>query len=427
METDEAKFGLAVECIGAAIKGLVLYVALVMTNFWMYQEGAGVFQPWLLMTIVPFPVVLCYIYYRWDEVVCFGLHLAAGLVWGIFGWFIITNHIYYIAALVLAIGESLINKFILGDWEARRYARRYKMQNYIKWGVIMAVLSVVMVKFSNPVSETYPISPSVCGAYMIGAFGVYVLCIVVFRYMFLQYDYFRQRDTLDEYAYRQVKRMDTIIIVVVAVVIGLSVLFVNETIVRLFNKLALTLIGLLVSAGIFGLGNLKTKQYFGGKGGVDVPQGAPAPAKQVANQFPLQGIVLVLAIAILIFLLIKIYKKFMANYSIGKDEAEYIKPEDKSKRIYATLEYEEKPDVQFANNNRGRIRKFYYKYMSTRMRKSKVTNIRGKTPQELAQLYQSPHERGQIQDATELYEKARYSMEECTDEEVTRMKALTGK
>lgn len=425
MENEEKMFGLAVDLLGAAMKGLALYTVLLTTNFWLYQEGGGAFQPVLLGLIVPFMMLLAYIYCRFDDGICFDLHMAAGLVGGITAYYLFSNTFYVIMAIVIAIADSLFQKFVLGDMDSRRYAKRYKMQYYTKWGVIMAIVSIVMSVYSNQPNEGAPISPQVCNYYMIGAFAVYLLLIVLLKYMFLQYNYFRQKESIGNHSYAQMKRMNLIIGVSCALFIGLAVLMLNETIVNLATKMILAVLGGLAGLGIFGLSKIELSKLENGSAVVDgVTTGEmPVIEARPTSEFPVEGVCMVILIAAVIYSLWKLYKSFAANYKTGSDEAEYIRMEEDKKIRFSTV-YSKKQESHFSNNNRGKIRKMYYKDMSARIKQSKCTDIKGKTPRELAESYSIPKNRKQIHEMTDIYRKARYSNEECMSETVNRMREL---
>lgn len=424
MGNEEEKFGLMVDCLGAVMKGLVLYVALLVINFWMYQDGVGDFQPWLLMTMIPYMVLVAIVYSTFDGVRCVGLHMTLGAIWVLWGLMVLTSRLYYTGAVLLGLGESLFQKFKLGDWDARRYARRYKMQNYIKWGVIITCFSILLIIYAGEPSKEYPIGVQACINYIILAFAVYLLSMVLFQYMFVQYNYFRQRDSMDQYSYGQLKRMNGIMAVVLILLIGLSVILLNKTIVQLLNKAVATLIGVIIGGGIMGLSNIKLKQTEGGSY-VDVPTGAaPDVGNNVSSQFPVEEVGTILLIVAVGFLLFRIYKMFGAKYSTEHDEAEYIVPRDEEKRQYFTYKRKKGQENNFDNNNRGRIRKQYYRFMHARMKKSAVGKNRGDTPQELARKYGKPYEGEQLSYMTDIYEKARYSDLDCTDEDVLNMKEL---
>lgn len=424
MQREEAKFGLATEFCGAAMKGLVLYCILLMTNFWKYQEGAGDFQPLLTASIVLLPMALSYIYCKWKDLSCTLLHAAVTALWCAFGALTVSNGIYYIIAAVVAMGESLFQKFFLGDMDARRYARRYKMQNYIKYGVMIAMISMIMLQYSNPVSEQHPISPTTCCGYMVAAFGVYVLSIILYRYMFLQYNYFRQKERVGGYAYRQLKRMNVIMAIVALFLISLAMLLADEGVVKLAEKLLAGIMEILIALGVTGLSKIKTKQLETGSKAVEVAEGNWKVQKaRPAAQIP-DGLIDLVIVLVVGYVLFKIYKRFAANYKTGNDEAEYIRVNDEKEKFFSTIKSTGK-ETGFSNNNRGKIRKLYYKMINAGIDKSTRSAVQGKTARELTEMFSKPYDRDNARKMTKIYEKARYSQEECTDQDVEEMKELS--
>lgn len=402
------------------MKGIVFYVALLVANFWMYQEGNGAFQPVLLMSIIPYMTVLSYLYSKYDDAECIILHVLTAFVCGGFGMLVISNRIYYMAAVLAGLFDSFVYKFVLGDYDARRYARRFKMQNYMKWGVLIVGLAILMEYEAENKTAAYPVGTDVCDNYIVFAFGLYLLLVVLFRYMFLQYEYFRQRNASAGYTIGQLKRMNGIMAVVVTLLIGIAVLLLNETVVKVVKKAVTTLSGLIMGGAVLGLSNIKTKQTDVANS-VNLSDGVGQFAKNSVtdSRFPVEAVVIIILLVCAVLLLIKIYKNIGANYTMENDEAEYITIKDRNKTDYGMVE------AVFENNNSGKVRKLYYKQMNPRIDRSETETANKKTPKELAEAYGKAYEQQKLSRITKLYEKVRYSNEECTKEEIGQMKELT--
>lgn len=422
------RFGLAVDMIGAAIKGVVLYCVLLLMGFWGYQDGRGRFLPWLYLPIIPFVIALAYIYHKKDGGACVGWHVLAVLLWSMLALLAQGNRLAWIAAGLLATGGSLVNKFIRGDSDTDRHVKRFKLQNHYKWGVcIWALYTILYIQSSRP-SAAHPLSQDSCGRYMIAAFIVYLILVVMLDYTYTQYDYFRKRTGVDENTVQQVKRMNVIVAVLVSVLIILSMLCASKTLAAILSKILFFLLGTAAAKGIWWLQELGVRQIdsgvfsvYGRKAeGLRKTKGRMLISENGWKIFFLIG--LCVLTAVFIYVLWKIYKNRGANYVIGEDEAEYIPVYKEKKMMFQRFR---KEHAEFEDDNRGKIRRMYYNLMKGRMKGKDMEKARGKTPQELADLYGTPANRAKLRRLTRYYEKARYSDEECEASDVKNVKNLT--
>ncbi len=423
----EERFGLAVDLLGAGMKGLVLYTVLLLTGFWGYQSGTGDFLPLLYGMIIPLTLVFAFIYYRWDGTKCVLGHVLALIPWmGLF-WPARVNQWSFLAVGVLAAAESLIYKFVWGDNHQRRYRKRFKMQNYFKWGIMMWVISIILYSQSDLPSEEFPIAPAQCGSWMTAAFVIYLILVVMLKYLFQQYEYFRQHSGMDQNTFRRLKRMNGIVAVLVTVLIVFTMFCTAESFVLFFSKLMTLIYGTAIGGSFWLLTQMETSQY---EGGAHVDLGSASDTVRNLKDNPppsqghmniLYGIFFVLLAAAVVYVLWKIYKSLGANYQIGEDEAAYI-PKYEEKELIVGRVTEER--TSFGNDNRGRIRKAYYRCMNACIDKKNLQAVTGKTPKELAGMYGRPMEGEQLRILTEYYEKARYSDEECMEQDVEKVKEL---
>jgi hypothetical protein len=97
-----------------------------------------------------------------------------------------------------------------------------------------------------------------------------------------------------------------------------------------------------------------------------------------------------------------------------KEMAEKIKVSVKSHTLFAEFS---------GKTNNVKVRKAYHRFVSKQI-KSGAQIKKNDAPFDIKQKVKADHD---LRDATEIYEKARYSDSECTDEEVTKMKDSTGK
>lgn len=139
-------------------------------------------------------------------------------------------------------------------------------------------------------------------------------------------------------------------------------------------------------------------------------------------------------IAILIYLFYKLYQRFYEkkqnNY---KDKIEFISPFDKKEDIKkeSNLKTSTFRFTQlFGRSNSERIRKTFYKAIQSRGDSDQITG--NLTPKELSKyaftnnsgLLANTTDPEKLEELTYLYEKARYSNEECSKEEVIKTKNL---
>jgi hypothetical protein len=141
------------------------------------------------------------------------------------------------------------------------------------------------------------------------------------------------------------------------------------------------------------------------------------------------------AIALLVFLLYKLYQHFYENKTNHfKDKTEFISPFDKKEdipkesnktSIFSRLTW------LFGRTNNEQIRKSYYKAIKSHAESEQLTS--NLTPSELSQFAFSSNsgllsnnniDHEKLNQLTLLYEKARYSKEECSKDEVVIVKQI---
>lgn len=138
-------------------------------------------------------------------------------------------------------------------------------------------------------------------------------------------------------------------------------------------------------------------------------------------------------IALVLYGLYRIYKLFYAQkVDTIKDITEFISPFDKAKRIKkeAGSASVNRFFAAFSRSNSGKIRKLFYKAVRNRRRNEILKS--DLTPFQLS-LYALTGQFGetmntemnkQVKQLTELYEKARYGKQECTQEDVVLVKKI---
>lgn len=419
----EEWFGLAVEVISGAMKGLALYSALVFFGFIQYQSKTAQFQPWYYFMIVPWMAVAAWLFRRLNGGIFALSQFGMLALWGVFAMFSKGMMIYMLAAGALGVAGSLIAKFWRADTDSRKHIRRFKAQNNLRFGFVICIFGVLSYIDTHPATVDYPIPVSVCAGYIIGAFGIYLVLCVMMRYMYMQYDYFRIRAGMDESIFRQLRRMNGIVAIVSAVVIGLAILLTGQTLARALAWLVERGLGYMIGAGLVGLSEIKLKQFTGGNA-VIVDEGSGARRARSATDITwLKPLMAVILIVLFVYALWKVYKHIGANFAIGSDEAEFITKNGEKEFLVEGIG-RESDGMKFGTSNREKIRKYFYRILNRRMKKKDVGHVRSKTSKELVQIYGKPTDRENMQKLADYYKKARYSGEDCTPEDAEQAKRL---
>lgn len=376
-DREKEHFGWAVDAIGGAMKGLLIYCILLLAGFKLYQSGKGAFRPFLYALAVPLSAVIAWCYNRKGTA-------------------------------------------------ARRHMRRFKSLNYFLWGAGMFACSLFLNAMAEPATDALPISVQTCRRYMTAAFGIYLVLVILLEYVFQQYDYYRNYTGIDKNTFFHLKRMNVIVTVIAAILIFFVVIVSKETFAVWLMKGYLKILGFLVGAGIIGLGKLKSAQNLEGAH-VD-PGGLSGLTRKIKaapdSRFPVSIVVTILLVLAVLYLLWRLYTKLGANYRAGGDEAQYI-PRHPQKEFEIMSIREEREHIRFGFGNRAKVRKMYYKTMNRRMKKDNMEQVKGKTPAELAKAYAQAGEQKRFEKMSAYYEKARYAKEECTDEDVEAVRKLT--
>lgn len=418
-------FGWAVDAINAAMKGLLVYCVLLLAGFKLYQGGKGAFQPFLYALVVPLFMGCAWCYARLEGRTFVLSHIGLLGVWMLPACFVKGNGVLFCLAGLLAAGSSAVSKLYFKDTDKRRHARRFKSLNYFRWGAGIFACSLFLYGMADPVTDAFPISVKTCSRYMTAAFGMYLVLVVMLEYAYQQYDYDRNHAGVDKNTYFHLKRMNVIVTVITAVLIFFVVVFTKETLAVWLTKGYVKILEYLVAAGFMGLSRLQA---------VYEPEGAQADPGGLSklkhkikaapdSKFPVSAVVTVLLVLAALYLLWRLYTKLGANYRAGGDEAQYISRRQET-GFEVTAIREEREHIRFGNGNRAKIRKLYYKLMNRRMRKEEMEQVKGKTPEELANMYARAGEQERFEEMRVYYEKARYAKEACTDGEVEAARKL---
>jgi hypothetical protein len=136
-------------------------------------------------------------------------------------------------------------------------------------------------------------------------------------------------------------------------------------------------------------------------------------------------------VCLLLYAIYRIYKYFyLKSEEVIKDKVEFISPFIKIERLKKVRK--ERLHTIFGHSNNAIIRKYFFKAVSLNI-DSHTDLPKSITPAELSEYAigkagsketAAPEEEEKRQQLTTYYEKARYSNEECTKEEVQRVKNI---
>ena len=139
---------------------------------------------------------------------------------------------------------------------------------------------------------------------------------------------------------------------------------------------------------------------------------------------PVMLIIIVCAIALVaVFVmgLLKLYKIKGVSFTSEEEEAAFVEEEE-----LKTFEVQEIITVKynFPHNNNGTIRKYYYKYMNNKIKKSRLKEALSSTPTELEEKFTEHDDKAAVRELTEKYERVRYSNDDADANEVNEAKRL---
>lgn len=401
----------------------VMFCFLVTVYFNMYQNAKASFQPMCYMSI---GIFLAFIIAIESLIVENGKLLIAEIVAGIIYFVIIPieGPKMWIGLVILVLIVDSIWKHQFRFSEAASYAQRYRTsRRIIVFGVMLVVLFFAHI-FSSV--EAFP-GLDVSNYYMLASFAIYVIAVIMSRYTFSFYDYQRQNVKEDENTQKNMNYSFKIFFLFLIVLIAVLVVVFAGALEPIFTFLKNKGLKYLLSALLFILTHFgSTKQ-----GKFDLTQSDPALDFITTNKVqelddPLSKavptLVILILLAAVIYGLWRLYKSILANSKIGKDETEFIDIK-KENRTYIEPVSSYKKNV-YGKSNKEKIRKYYFNTMEKRRRKFKVSLKPSNTPKEI-EIKLRAGERDKMEKITQLYEKARYSHHNCSDDEVEQTKKLS--
>ncbi len=155
----------------------------------------------------------------------------------------------------------------------------------------------------------------------------------------------------------------------------------------------------------------------------------PNPAWKAFTELLMQIMKIVVMVLFVFGILLVIFLILRKLFSIRLPQYERIKKEDSEEEITLTEEYislrprRKVINEHFSDDNNGKIRRVFYRYIRKQAGKEKIDT--SKTPWELADAYMAGENvelTTEQQSAVRIYEKARYSGNVCSGEEVETMR-----
>jgi len=435
IKADEV-FGCIIDIINTFIKGIVMYFLVLMFHFWGYQDGGGAFNPWLCMLIFVcgFEVLLLEKIINKKKIrnkliiaVCI---LACGAINWVLSRIICAGENAFFIISMLPFIESVVNRYRFEEEkDFIQTMRNRNSNNAKKYGIIMCVIAILTIVESDYPSAEYPIAVDNCMTYSYVFFVIYLALIIVLKYIRVQYNEARKYNGSNTNFLKRQLKVDLIVFGFAIIIFVPIVFLVQKTIivplcmfiVRIF--LGLFNMGFSFISGellekLLGLFNMTEKTTVAESGGQKLVMSANFDFNLFAILLIIFAVIIVVAI---VLSLLKLYKVKGVYYKGEDEEYTYVTEED-----LRSLEVKEivPLKISFSRNNEGMIRKYYYKYMNSRINTSELKEALCSTPEELADNYAKHDDEKLVKQFTESYEMARYSSQNAKSGDVKKMKKM---
>ncbi len=419
-------YGRNIHLIQMLMRGCLWYALLILIGYQTFLKK-GQFHPY--GTLLIFPVMMVYYLihtYIKNQKLKLGLILVFAIALLAFTEY---PKYFVIAELVLHIGYGYNKQ----DKEKLFGLYPERWLYGIPGIVLFLILLILHRMWSDNNLPNLEYLPEHAGRFMVTAWIVYLILYVINGYMKNFYEHFSryhgevQREVMD-----RAKRSNSAMIVILSVC-GLAGMAMVTLVPAGFYQGLLNagkkLLALLLGLFLKNIDSQDKKQIIGRYLGT--PGSAPSFGNAVGggdDQGIVMYIVQIALIALVIYTVIRIYKKFLVRYHVETDTAEFASPRGETE-----ISYEKKEQkfwgARFGNSNRDKIRKMYYQMIGKRYSKQtgkeqdRISDSH--TPKELSQLLSSTGEEKRVLDAlTVYYEKARFSDEDCTEEDVETVKNM---
>lgn len=421
-------FGNLVDVCNSILFSQIIYCALLTIYYLTYQGGKTEFQP-VVYFFIMILVVACIgfeslLVEHWKLAVLELASLALLCILVPIG----RGKLWFVLGCVVFCARSLF-QFRYRFSSSASYADRYRSNNRDGISIfIIAVLFFVHAFTSDKMGQA-AISPLVCTHYMLASFALFMVALIMKKYAFKYYEYYRQELQQEDGSSQQLKRSFVLILLTTVVIMALIFLIFGDLLIPVLNGL-LNLLSRLFFGLLYSLFQVdlrpNVKLHTNPSSETSVGQ---QPVKVTRTESPIASLVPMLVIMILIlaalYLVWKLYKTFLSNYKVESDQVEFVS----GKRKTGYEKYEKKrTKALFGKTNEDKVRRWYYLSVERLRRKNNRSFDLTKTPEEITKLVSvTPREKEIMEDLLVSYEKARYSGEELKDEEVENVRQRAGK
>lgn len=406
----------------------VIYCIMLTIDFNRYQNNDNNFQPikYLSSAILLILIIISekYILELW-KLALFEIVVSAALILLVP---IDGNKLVFSAGCIFLCARSILKHRFRYSFSAS-YGDRFRSKNRIWIWIVIMIAAFIYHFFSSDNSGTV-ISSTVCTYYMLTSFAVFVISIIMTKYSFRFYEYFRQEKKEDITTEKQIKYSFAIIFITAIIAMGVIFIIFGDLfvpVVRLLSNLIQKIIFSLMLS-IFKI-DLSSDRKINHQFEVAESDFSAIRNQNVRADSPIGSVVpailILVVIGAVLFIIWKIYKSILANYKIENDEAEFIS-------IKEDTNYEEIKEsiirTKYGRTNKEKVRKYYFQEISKRNRKNRKQNLTKKTPSEINLLfYQDRNDNEKLKKMTDIYEKARYSADDISETELNDMKDLYDK
>lgn len=401
MNHSERILGNVIDGINGLIRGIVMFFVVITFHFWNYQDGRGDFAlaRCMLIFVCAFGALAaqkCRSHFRsggWQTVV---LPVAAciGVNWILSRCMGATGRSFFLVSLFPLVEDAVIRYRLRENGNQTDTKRNYECSLSSKYGIVLGLVALFAVLEANAPSAEFPISSDRLTTVFYLFFVVYFSLLVLLKYVKMQYVEARKyRVCGSDFVKRQLK-VDAIVLTFSLVLFLPSVYVVQNTIfVPLCMLIARLFLGLF-NAGVSVVSENLVEKFLGLLSMTDkvavVESGGTRRMVNTGLNFNVFMVLVVVVVALLavalILALMKLYKVKGVSYKGEEEEAVYV--EEREFVVYDT----EKivfGKQNFPNDNNGRVRKLYYRYMNNKISRSMLKEAQSSTPLELKEKFRN--------------------------------------
>lgn len=400
----------------------VIYCIMLTIDYNRYQNGNNSFQPLKYLTLF---VLMAIILTVEKHIVEMWKLVLIEIVFSILILFISQidgNKLVYLSGcLVICVRSIFKHRYRYS--QSLAYSDRFRTQNR-NWILVVMIIASFVYHFLSSDNDENIISTDVCTYYMLTSFAIFIISIIMTKYSFKFYEYFRQKIQENKSTEKQLKY--SVMIIFIATITIMAVIFIVfgdllvPLIESLFGFIQKIIFSIILSLFEIDLSHKRkvNQQFDVSYSDTGIVKNSDALSKSgLSSIFP--TLLIIIIVGAIIFVIWKIYKNILANYKIGTDEAEFIPLKEESV-IYQEIN-DKTYRFKYGKNNREKIRKYYFQEIIKR--KDKTGEISNKTPSEINKSLRKK-QNDKLDEMTKMYEKARYSDDDIEDIEVKNMREL---